>query len=110
MDPGFYKSSLPPKQSIGFTLIELLVVIAITAILPGLLLPVIARAKGKVHRIACLNNLKQWGAAAHFYANDNDETLPREKAGTTPWDVDSMNSWAAVGDSVNRDVWYNALA
>ncbi len=88
----------------AFTLLELLVVIAILALLSALVAGGVAHGKMAAQRVACLNNLRQWGYATRLYADEHDDRLPRESA------VDGINTWEMAGSSTNRDVWYNALA
>ena len=104
MNTNNTSTSQHPCQRGAFTLIELLVVIAVIAILAGMLLAAVAKAKAKAQGILCLSNVKQLQLAWLLYADDHGDVLARNMfwvSNETCWTRNFMNYDPANSDNTN---------
>jgi prepilin-type processing-associated H-X9-DG protein len=98
------------RERVGFTLVELLVVIGIIALLVGVLLPALNKARAAAQTVQCASNLRQWGIGLQMYVDQNQGLLPFKgcKGDDQAGDLIGPANGAPLGVA-EPSIWYNAL-
>ena len=100
---GIYHTDSGFDKVKGFTLVELLVVIGIIAVLVGILLPSLNKAREQSRLVQCESNLRQWGIGITNYADEQGGVLPLDGIGDGNQQSDPWNWWYDPG------VWSNCI-
>jgi prepilin-type N-terminal cleavage/methylation domain-containing protein len=105
------------RQRRGFTLVELLVVIGIIAVLIGVLLPALSKARKQAQLTVCMSNQKQLVAALLMYCGDNrgcfpggpggykNNGVPKYTVRLAAWDTEARNPYSCNQDEDNGPIW-----
>jgi prepilin-type N-terminal cleavage/methylation domain-containing protein/prepilin-type processing-associated H-X9-DG protein len=93
----------------AFTLVELLVVIAIIAVLVGILLPALAKARAQAQEIQCMSEIRQFGMGLQMYVDQNKGQLPQKGPGGTNTGNDSFGPAGGVIGVNDPSLWFNAI-